>query len=87
MEIKVLGSGCYNRLRLELLVGQILGELGIEANLSRTDDPRQIGRYALTEPPGLVTNGELVAEGRVPTKEEIHAWIMAWHHREKEEEC
>jgi hypothetical protein len=82
MDIRVLGSGCYNCLRLELLVGQILGELGIEANLSRIDDPRQIDRYVLTEPPGLVINGELVAEGRGPTKEEIHTWIMAWHHRE-----
>jgi len=54
-----------------------LGELGIEANLSRIDNPRQIDRYTLTEPPGLIINGKLVAEGRVPTKGEIHAWIAA----------
>ncbi|NIV29250.1 MAG: thioredoxin family protein [Anaerolineae bacterium] len=77
MDIKVLGSWCHNCLRPELLVGQILGDLGIEGNLTRIEDPRQIDRYALTEPPGLVINGELVPEGQVPTREELHTWIAA----------
>ena len=49
-----------------------MAELGIEANLSRTDDPHQIDRYALAGPPGLVIDGELVVEKRVSSKEEIN---------------
>ncbi len=30
MDIKILGSGCHGCLRLELLMGQVLAELGIE---------------------------------------------------------
>ena len=81
----MLGEGCHDCLRLELLVGQVLAELGIEAGLGRIDDPRQIDRYALTGPPGLVIDGELVVEGRVPSKEEITHWVLAardWGKRE-----
>ena len=84
MDIKVLGEGCHDCLRLELLVGQVLAELGIEANVSRIDDPRQIDRYVLAGPPGLVINGELVSERRMPTREETSAWIVAalsWEQR------
>jgi hypothetical protein len=76
MDIKILGAGCHDCLRLELLVGQVLAELGMEASVGRVEDPRQIDRYALVGPPGLVINGHLVAEGRLPTKEEMRRWIM-----------
>ena len=84
MDIQVLGSGCHDCLRLELLVGQVLNDLGIEASLNRIDDPRQIDRYMLTAPPGLVINDELVSEGRVPTREEIRNWLVSardWEQR------
>jgi hypothetical protein len=84
MDIKILGSGCHDCLRLELLVGQVLAELGMEANVRRVEDPRQIDRYALVGPPGLIINGQLVAERRLPTKEELRRWIMdalSWERR------
>jgi hypothetical protein len=84
MDIKILGSGRHDCLRLELLVGQVLAELGMEANVRRVEDPRQIDRYALVGPPGLIINGQLVAERRLPTKEELRRWIMdalSWERR------
>ena len=84
MDIKILGSGCHDCLRLELLVGQVLAELGMEANVSQVEDSRQIDRYALVGPPGLVINGQLIAERRLPTREELHRWIadaLSWEGR------
>ena len=84
MDIKVLGDGCHDCLRLELLVGQALAELGMKAQVSRVDDPRQIDCYVLAGPPGLVINGQLVVERRLPTKEELRRWIMdglSWERR------
>ncbi len=84
MDIRILGSGCHDCLRLELLMGQVLAELGIEADVQRIEDPRQIDRYALAGPPGLVINGQLVAERRLPSKEELRRWIMdslSWERR------
>ena len=76
MNIEVVGAGCHDCLRLELLVGQVLAELGIEAVVTRVEDPRLIARYAPGGPPGLVINGYLVTKRTVPTKEELRRWIM-----------
>jgi hypothetical protein len=62
-----------------------LAQLGIKASLTRIDDPRQIDRHVLAGPQGLVIDGELVVEGRVPSEEEIARWILAardWKKRE-----
>jgi hypothetical protein len=58
-------------------VGQVLEELGVQADLSRIDDPREVDRYVLAKPPGLVIDGVLAAEGWLPDKDEIRAWISA----------
>lgn len=76
MNIEVVGAGCHNCLRLELLVGQVLTELGIEAVVTRVEDPRLIDRCAPGGPPGLMINDHLVTERIVPTKEELRRWIM-----------
>ncbi|NIO68644.1 MAG: thioredoxin family protein [Anaerolineae bacterium] len=76
MDIKVLGDGCYNCLQLELMVGQALDELGLPIPVRRVDDRREMDRYLLSEPPGLVINGQLVVDRRLPTKEEMRRWIM-----------
>lgn len=76
MDIKVLGDGCYHCLQLELMVGQALDELGLPILVRRVDDRREMDRYLLSELPGLVINGQLVVERRLPTKEELHRWIM-----------
>ena len=84
MDIKVLGTGCYDCLRLELVVGQVLTELGMVADLTRIDDPRKIDRYVLSSPPGLVMDDQLGMDGRVPSREEITDWILAardWERR------
>ena len=73
MDVKVLGTGCHDYLRLEPLVGHVLAELGVEASLSRIDDPRKIDHYVLARPPGPVINGELVSEGRMLAREEMNA--------------
>ena len=62
MEIKVLGDGCYNCLKLELLVGQVLEELELPVPVRRVDDRKEMDRYLLGGPPGLVINGQLVVK-------------------------
>jgi len=84
MDIKVLGDGCYRCLQLELMVGQALDELGLPIPVRRVDDRREMDRYLLSEPPGLVINDQLVVERRLPTKEELHRWIadaLSWERR------
>lgn len=56
----------------------------MEAHVRRVEDPRQIDRYALVGPPGLIINGQLVVERRLPTKEELRRWMtdaLSWERR------
>ena len=85
MDIKVLGDGCYDCQQLELLVGQVLVELGLSIPVQWVDDRKEMDRYLLGEPPGLVINDRLVVERRLPTKEELRHWIiygLSWERKE-----
>jgi hypothetical protein len=78
VEIQVLGPSCANCLRLEVLVMQVLTELGVrDAHVGKITTPREMERLMVGEPPGLVINGELVWSGgkELPTKAQIAEWI------------
>ena len=45
MDIKVLGDGCYGCLQLELLVGQVLDELGLPTPVRRVSDRKEMDHY------------------------------------------
>ena len=76
MEIKVLGSGCPNCKRLEKVVRQVVGEMGIEATLTKVTDFNNIMAYKVTFTPGLVINEQVVSAGRIPSKAEVTTWLV-----------
>lgn len=83
MDIKVLGTGCYHCLELEMLIMQTLTELGLtDATVEKISDVRTI-RHWMAEDliPGLVIDGVLVSEGRLPTPAELRAWLDEAAHR------
>lgn len=79
MNVEVLGTGCHGCLELELLVGDVLTELGRkDATVMRTTDARAIRRYIPLEAvPGLVIDGRVVSVGTVPKRETLREWLAA----------
>jgi small redox-active disulfide protein 2 len=77
MEIKVLGMGCPKCKKLEALAREAVGELGVEATVTKVQDMDAILSYDVTTTPALVIDGEVKASGRLPGKDEIVAWIQA----------
>ncbi|HEX9017118.1 MAG TPA: thioredoxin family protein [Chloroflexota bacterium] len=77
MEIKVLGSCCGNCDRVAVLVKEVVSEKGIPATVEKVTDVRGIVGYGVLRTPGLVIDGNVVMAGRVPSKEELGAWIGA----------
>lgn len=77
MRIAILGTGCHNCLRLELLVADVLKEMGVtDAKITRIDDERSITHWmSLDAVPGLVINDHLVSEGRLPDRATLAAWL------------
>ena len=78
MKIEVLGTGCYNCIRLENLIHDVLVELNKgNVEIVRIDDEKAIRKYMpLDELPGLVINGVLVITRDVPDKETLRNWLQ-----------
>ena len=77
MNIKILGPGCINCLALGKKVREVVQDLGIEAEIEKLTDMRQIMQYPILSTPGLVINEKLVSSGRLPSKDEIKEFIVA----------
>ncbi len=75
MEIKVLGSGCANCVRLAEMARSVAEELGVPANVEKVTDMQQIMAYGILATPGLVIDGRLTCSGRVPSRAEITTWV------------
>jgi len=75
MVIKILGPGCSNCRRLELVTRKVVDTLGIEAEIEKITDFNQIMKWPIMATPGLVINDKLVSAGRIPSEEEITDWL------------
>jgi small redox-active disulfide protein 2 len=76
MEIKVLGMGCPKCKKLEALAREAVGELGVEATVTKIQDMDAILAHDVITTPALVIDGAVKASGRLPSKDEIVAWIQ-----------
>ena len=75
LKIEVLGSGCANCHRLEALAREAVAGLGVEAEVKKVTDVKQIMARGLMATPGLVVNGKVVSKGRVPSASEVKGLI------------
>lgn len=75
MVIKVLGSGCMNCQKLEALAVKAVGELGLDAQVLKVTDVRDIMGYGVMSTPALVVDERLVVAGRVPSYDEVMALL------------
>jgi len=72
-KIIVLGPGCPRCERLALTTSQVAEELGIDYELHKLTDIAQFSKFGLMMTPGLVVDGELKVQGKVPSVDEIKA--------------
>jgi small redox-active disulfide protein 2 len=71
VNIKILGSGCANCVRLEANAKQALAALGLEATVEKVTDYGVIASYGIMRTPGLVVDEQVLVSGRVPDAAEI----------------
>jgi small redox-active disulfide protein 2 len=77
LDIKILGPGCANCKRLEMLVRKVVVNNGLEAEIEKVTDFQEITKYPILSTPGLVLNGIVLSSGRIPTEAEITEWMTA----------
>jgi small redox-active disulfide protein 2 len=74
-KIEVLGTGCPNCQRLEANARAAVGMAGVEAEIVKVTDYRQIMAYGIMSTPGLVIDGKVVSAGRIPSPGDIAEWL------------
>lgn len=77
MLIKILGSGCAKCNRLEQLTREIVAELGLTATFEHVTEMEKIMAYSIMSTPALVVDEVVKVAGRIPSREEIAAWLRA----------
>jgi hypothetical protein len=78
MKIEILGTGCYNCIKLETLINEVLGELKRDdVEIVRISDEHYIRKFMpLDELPGLLINGVLASVSEVPDRETLRGWLQ-----------
>ncbi len=77
LKIKVLGPGCANCKRVEQIARREVESLDLTAEIEKVTDYGQIMAYGVLSTPGLVINDKVVANGRIPTNQEVTDWLIA----------
>jgi small redox-active disulfide protein 2 len=73
--IEVLGPGCQKCQYTEKVVREVVAAAGITADIRHVTDVAEIAAFGVMSTPGLVVDGVVVLAGRVPTREQVAAWL------------
>ena len=74
--IKVLGTGCANCKTTVRLIDEIAKENGVEIQLEKVEDIRDIMAYGILATPGVVIDGEVVHSGEFPRKKKSRNGLL-----------
>ncbi len=77
LNIKVLGPGCANCTRVAEIAHTVIGQLAVDATITKVTDRAAWKSYGLLATPGLVINEKLVCGGRIPSEAEVATWITS----------
>ena len=71
MIINILGSGCKNCKTLEKNTREAIKELGIDAEIIKIEDFKEIMKYGIMTTPALVVDEEVLSFGKVLKTKDI----------------
>ncbi len=75
MKITVYGPGCAKCKQTEELVRRVVAQTGIEAEVIKTSDIKEMITTGIISTPAVAVDGVIKLAGRVPKAEEVKQWI------------
>lgn len=73
--IKVLGTGCANCKNTLRLIEEVAQAKGVEVQLEKIEDLKQIMAYGVMSTPGVVVDGTVVHAGGMPARNKVEGWF------------
>ncbi len=77
MRIQVLGTCCPKCRKLEERVDDVIAELGIECEVEKVSDIKDIMAFGVMMTPALAIDGEVKSTGKLLSKDEIRELLQA----------
>ena len=74
-QIKILGPGCRRCEQLAASTKAAADQLGLVYELEKVTDIATFADYGVMMTPGLVIDGKVKSQGKVPTVDEIKAML------------
>lgn len=68
MKIQILGTGCPKCKKLAEMAEKVAQELGLDYEIEKVTDIKEIMSFGVLGTPGLVVDGKVLLSGRVPTE-------------------
>ncbi|MCA0905455.1 thioredoxin family protein [Ruegeria marisrubri] len=75
--VKVYGPGCKRCEATEALVKEAAAKLGIDLQVKKVTDPREIAMAGVMSTPGISIDGKLVHAGGLPDAGKLEGWLSA----------
>ncbi len=75
MIIKILGTGCSNCKKLEANAKDAVKKLGVNAEIVKVEDIKDIMSYGIMRTPALVIDEKVKSYGKVASVDDIAAMI------------
>ena len=76
IDVKIAGPGCKNCEELASRVRAALERQSIEATLVKVTDYKEIAALGILMTPGLVVDGKVLSQGKLPTEATLESWLL-----------
>jgi len=76
-KIQILGAGCAKCKILAQNAKKAVEEAGVDAEIEKVEEIREIMKFNVMTTPGLVIDGEVKSAGRVLSPEDIRKYLVS----------
>jgi len=75
--VKVYGPGCKRCEATAEMVKSAAAKLGLDVEVEKVTDPREIVQAGVMSTPGVAIDGKLVHAGGLPEASKLEGWLAA----------
>ena len=76
MKVQILGIGCPKCRKLEANAKKAIEELGIDAEVEKVQDIKEITKFGVLMTPALAIDGKVKCSGEIASPKKIKKWIQ-----------